>query len=75
MMDEAVGDMDIYEEMGKQDFREVTDERIDPAVYSDEVNASFILDNRHEDEAFRFSFTREDDMFGDFENLIDMAGN
>lgn len=75
MMDEAVGDMNIFEEMGKQEFREVVDERVDPELYNQETNASFMLDNQHEDNAFRFSFSREDDMFGDFENLIDMAGN
>jgi hypothetical protein len=76
-MNEIIGNTEIFEEVGRMGFEEVFDERVDPATYAEEISASDMLDNMHEDNAFHVYLDnyRNNDIVDDFENLIDMAGN
>ena len=74
-MSEIIGDVGIYEEMGRMSYEEVFDAPVDASVYRDSMTVDEIMNNLHEDNAYHVFL---DDVYRDcypmpedFESLVD----
>jgi hypothetical protein len=76
-MENIIGNLEIFEEVGRMGFDEIFDERINTATIADDLTVDEVLNNLHEDNAFHVfldDLQRENNMFDYFESLINNAG-